>query len=269
MAFQRWQIGLDIQNGQLCALGIERRRHGWQLRHWWQQALPHDTLRNGVLQTTPALVEMLASWQRHLPKRYSLRVGLPPQLVLQRNLPLPETSLGEPALSRYVAASAQRLFPVEPASLSLDYRSPGGAAQLCVTAARREVISQWLAPFKQAGLRPGVFELSNLALTQIAMRIPLRDRQLLIHPLCDHWLWTLAGENTTSGASVEALTLAQLRESFPQAESVFCTSPHTLPEPEVERCKPFALLHYLQPPLPVNDGAFAIALGLALRPEDY
>ena len=269
MAFQRWQIGVDIQNGQLSALGIERRRHGWQLRHWWQQALPHDTLRNGVLQTTPALVEMLAIWQRQLPKRYSLRVGLPPQLVLQRTLPLPETSLGEPALSRYVAASAQRLFPVEPASLSLDYRAPGDAAQLCVTAARREVIAQWLAPFKQAGLRPDVFELSSLALTQIAMRIPLRDRQLLIHPLSDHWLWVLAGEHITSGAAVEPLTLAQLRETFPQAQDVFCTSILALPDAAVQRCKPFALLHYVQPPLPVNEGAFALALGLALRPEDY
>ncbi|WP_271461197.1 type IV pilus biogenesis protein PilM [Pantoea leporis] len=268
MAFQRWQIGLDIQNGQLCALGIERRRHGWQLRHWWQQTLPQDTLRNGVLQTTPALLDMLGRWQRHLPRRYSLRVGLPPQLVLQRTLPLPETSLREPALGRYVAASAQRLFPVEPASLSLDYRSPGKDAPLYVTAARREVITQWLTPLKQAGLRPDVFELSSLALTQIAMRLPLRHNHLLIHPLSDHWLWTLVGESTTSGAATEPLTLAQLRETFPQMESVFCTSTQVLPEEQVKRFKPFSLLHYLQPPLPAQEGIFAIALGLALRPED-
>ncbi len=268
MAFQRWQIGLDIQNGQICALGIERRRHGWQLRHWWQQTLPQDTLRNGVLQTTPALLDMLGRWQRHLPKRYSLRVGLPPQLVLQRTLPLPETSLREPALSRYVAASAQRLFPVEPASLSLDYRLPGKASQLCVTAARREVIAQWLAPLQQAGLRPDVFELSSLALTQIAMRMPLRHNQLLIHPLSDHWLWTLAGESTSSGAATEPLTFALLHETFPQMETVFCTSTAVLPEEQVQRCQPLTLLHYLQPPLPAQEGDFTVALGLALRPED-
>lgn len=268
MAFQRWQIGLDIQNGQICALGIERRRHGWQLRHWWQQTLPQDTLRNGVLQTTPALLDMLGRWQRHLPKRYSLRVGLPPQLVLQRTLPLPETSLREPALSRYVAASAQRLFPVEPASLSLDYRLPGKASQLCVTAARREVIAQWLAPLQQAGLKPDVFELSSLALTQIAMRMPLRHNQLLIHPLSDHWLWTLAGESTSSGAATEPLTFALLHETFPQMETVFCTSTAVLPEEQVQRCQPLTLLHYLQPLLPAQEGDFTVALGLALRPED-
>ncbi len=268
MAFQRWQIGLDIQNGQLCALGIERRRHGWQLRHWWQQALPHDTLRNGVLQTSALLQEMLTRWQRHLPKRYSLRVGLPPQLVLQRTLPLPETSLREPALSRYVAASAPRLFPVEASTLSLDYRLAGAANQLQVTAARREVITQWLSPLLQAGLRPDVFELSSLALMQVAMRLPLQPQQLLVHPLGEHWLWTIAGEDATSGASSDALTLAHLYETFPQIKTVFCTSPHLLPEAEVQRVKPLALLRYRQAPLPAQEGDFAIALGLALRPED-
>lgn len=268
MAFQRWQIGLDIQNGQLCALGIERRRHGWQLRHWWQQPLPHDTLRNGVLQTTPQLQEMLARWQRHLPKRYSLRVGLPPQLVLQRTLPLPDTSLSEPEISRYVASSLSRLFPVEPASLSLDYRAAGNAPQLCITAARREAIAQWLAPLQDAGLRPDVFELSSLALTQIAMRMPLQRDHLLVHPVSDHWLWTLASDQISSGAGSAPLTLPQLRETFPLASAIFCTAPQRLSGADVMDCKPLSLLQYRQPPLPVHEGEFSIALGLALRPED-
>lgn len=59
MAFQRWQIGLDIQNGKLCTVAIQRRRQGWQLRHWQQQTLPDDALKNGVLQSSPAY------WRRY------------------------------------------------------------------------------------------------------------------------------------------------------------------------------------------------------------
>lgn len=268
MAFQRWQIGLDIQNGQLCALGIERRRHGWQLRHWWQQPLPHDTLRHGVLQTSPLLQDMLIRWQQQLPRHFSLRVGLPPQLVLQRMLPVPQTALSESALNRYVTTSAQRLFPVEPASLSIDYRATGNGTQLCVTAARREVITQWRAPLEQAGLRPDVFELSSLALTQLALCMPPRRGLLLIHPLSDHWLWTLTDDQVASGAATTPLTLAQLRETFPQASAIFSTSAQLLSEPGVMCCKPFSLLHYRQPPLPAHEGEFALALGLALRSED-
>lgn len=268
MAFQHWQIGLDIQNGQLCALAVERRRHGWQLRHWWQQPLPHDTLRNGVLQTSAVLQEMLTRWQRQLPKRYSLRVGLPPQLVLQRTLPLPAPALCEPALSRYVAASASRLFPVEAASLALDYRPADTPDKLSVTAARREAISQWLLPLQQAGLQPEVFELSSLALLQVALQMALRPASLLVHPLQTHWLWAMTGEATACGTSAEPLSVAHLHATFPQADTLYCTSPPPLPEADVQLLQPFSLLRYQQPPLPAQPGAFAVALGLALRPED-
>lgn len=263
MVFQRWQIGLDIQNGQFCAVAIQRRRHGWQLRHWQQQALPQDTLRNGVLQSSPALLTVLQQWRRQLPGRYSLRVGLPPQLVLQRALPLPDTTLREPALNRYVQASAQRLFPVEPASLALDYRA-SSLSHLCITAARREVIAQWLTPLQQAGLQPDVFELSSLALAQVAQRLRLNPQQLLIHPLSDHWLWYLAGSEVVSGSGTGPLSLTHLQETFPQAEAMLCTAPAD----GFTAIKPFSLLRYLQLPQPENEGVFALALGLALRPED-
>ncbi|ADU70984.1 type IV pilus biogenesis protein PilM [Pantoea sp. At-9b] len=264
MTFQRWQIGLDIQNGKLCTLAIQRRRQGWQLRHWQQQALPEETLKNGVLQSSAALLAALRQWRCQLPSRYSLRVGLPPQLVLQRTLALPDVTLREPALNRYVQASSQRLFPVEPASLALDYRASSASTQLCITAARREVIAQWLEPLQQAGLQPDVFELSSLALAQVAWRLPLRPQQLLIHPLSDHWLWYLAGETPTSGACCEPLSLAQVQATFPGMVSALSTTPMT----GFTAVRPFSLLHYLQLPLPDHEGDFALALGLALRPED-
>ena len=264
MVFQRWQIGLDIQNGKFCAVAIQRRRQGWQLRHWQQQTLPEDTLKNGVLQSSPGLLEALRQWRCQLPGRYSLRVGLPPQLELQRSLPQPEVTLSETALNRYVQASAQRLFPVEPASLALDYRASSASTQLCITAARREAITQWLEPLQQVGLRPDVFELNSLALAQVAWRLPLRHQQLLIHPLSDHWLWYLAGATAASGASTAPLSLAHLQETFPEMASALSTTPMT----GFTSVHPFSLLHYLQLPLPDNEGDYTLALGLALRPED-
>ena len=184
--------------------------------------------------------------------------------MLQRTLALPEVTLREPALNRYVQASAQRLFPVEPASLTLDYRASSASTQLCITAARREVIAQWLEPLEQAGLQPDVFELNSLALAQVAIRLPLRPQQLLIHSLSDHWLWYLAGEMSASGACTETLSLAHLRETFPQMESALSTTPMA----GFTSVHPFSLLHYLQLPLPDHEGDFTLALGLALRPED-
>jgi len=268
MAFQRWQVGLDIQSGHICALAIERRRHGWQLRHWWQQSLPHDTLRNGLLQSSLLLQEMLRRWRQQLPKQFSLRVGLPPQLVLQRTLPLPQTTLREPALNRYVTASARRLFPVDAAALAFDYHSSAADNTLQVTAARRDSVAQWLTPLQQAGLQPDVFELSTLALTQIALRLPLPPQTLLIHPAGEHWFWVLNDSMMLSGAVAGELNQAELEQLFPQADQRLCTSSALLETLQAKPCKPLSLLHYLQPPLPPSDGDFALALGLALRPED-
>lgn len=57
----------------------------------------------------PELLTVLTRWRKRLPLRYSLRVGLPAQLVLQQPLSPPELPLKEPALSRFIRAAAQRL----------------------------------------------------------------------------------------------------------------------------------------------------------------
>lgn len=268
MAFQRWQIGLDIQNRHLCALGIERRRHGWQLRHWWQQALPHDTLRNGVLQSSPLLQQMLASWRRQLPAQFSLRVGLPPQLVLQRTLPLPDTSLREPALNRYVTAAARTLFPMETALLAFDYQCDAAENTLQVTAARRDVMAQWLQPLQQAGLEPDIFELSTQALMQVAQQLPLALHTLLIHPAGEHGFWVFNDGALRCGSVTGALNADTVTQLFPQVSDSLCTSSSALAILQAKLCLPLSLLRYQQPPLPAQQGDFTLALGLALRPGD-
>lgn len=50
MFSQTWQVGLDIQDHSIRALAAQHRRNGWQLRHWWQQALPYSALRAGHLE---------------------------------------------------------------------------------------------------------------------------------------------------------------------------------------------------------------------------
>ncbi|MGL3999179.1 pilus assembly protein PilM [Pantoea eucalypti] len=267
MAFHTWQIGLDIQNRQICALALQPRRDGWQLRHWWQQRLPQDTLRNGVLQSSPELLAALTAWRQRLPRRYSLRVALPARLVLQRQLPLPAQALNEPALGHYVQAAARRLFPLEPTALALDYRPDAKRDQLCVTAARLEIIDQWAAPLLQSGLKPQVFELTTNALKRLARQAALKSGAVLVLQQDNRWLWSDAHSAADIG---EVATLAALRQqAFPDASFVaWCAAePGVLPA-DATGFSPFDLFRYKQPPLPENPGAFALAAGLALRDGD-
>lgn len=274
MAFQTWQVGLDIQNGQVCALGIQHRRNGWQLRHWWQHALPKDTLVNGLLQRPEPVISLLQQWRKQLPYRISLRVGFPPQLVLQRQLPVPPAQLREPERSRYITAAARRFFPIEPETLALDYRilheSDG---PLYITATRKEALQSWQYCLAQARLMPDVLELSPAALSALSSSLALPSSAALVHRLEDHWLWFSPNNHqhrwgwcsrleTPDFASLQQTQLAEFSSFYYSA-----TGDGDLPE-GAEPLNPFEAFAYKQPPLPVSTGAFSLAAGLALRPGD-
>ncbi|WP_437612683.1 pilus assembly protein PilM [Erwinia sp. V71] len=273
MVFSPWQIGLDIQNGQLCALGIQRRRSGWQLRHWWRHDLPPDTLRHGALQRAAELTRVLQCWRKHLSRHISLRVGLPPQLALQCQIALPPQPLAEPALGLYVRAAARRFFPVELDALALDYRAmPAQPGQLCVTAARREMLEQWLTCFTAAGLLPQVFELNTAAMCALAQVLALEEGTALVHRLNDHWLWFAPQLAQPCGwcSHDDATDYAALRQRYlPDVALIYYSAAEQESLPDGAReLLPLAALQQLQPPLPAWSGSFAQATGLALRPED-
>lgn len=274
MAFKTWQVGLDIQNGQLCALGIQRHRNGWQLRHWWQHTLPQDTLRNGLVQRPDAIVPLLQRWRKQLPSRISLRVGFPPQLVMQRQLAPPPASLREPDRSRYIVAAARRFFPIAPEELALDYRKSGDAeGSLYLTAARQEALNSWLGCLKQVSLTPDVLELTPAALYALARSLALDSSAALVHRLSDHWLWYAPQQNAPAWgwcSFAEAKNFTQLQQRFlSHSSTVWYSSALTEAPPAGTRAlAPLSVLCCYQPPLPACDGAFALATGLALRPED-
>ena len=271
MAFQTWQVGLDIQNGQICALAIQRRRNGWQLRHWWRHALPHDTLTNGLVQRPEPVIALLQHWRRQLPYRLSLRVGFPPQLVLQRSVKLPQTQLREPERSNYITAAARRFFPIEPETLALDYReAEGNSGQLWLTAARHEALQSWQHCFQQAKLQPDIFELTPAALRALALGLKLNAAAVLVHRLADHWLWFPAGQQAGWCALDDAPDFAALRSRYlPDTANFYYSSTlnDDLPD-DTQRLNPLEAFAFKQLPLPLSTSEFALAAGLALRPGD-
>lgn len=274
MAFQTWQVGLDIQNGQLCALGIQRCRNGWQLRHWWQHALPQDTLVNGLLQRPEPLITLLQRWRKQLPYRLSLRVGFPPQLVLQRQVDLPGTQLREPERSRYITAAARRFFPIEPERLALDYRTATEQEQaLYITAARRDALQGWLRCLEQARLKANVLELTPAALCALSLSLSLTPSAALVHRLHDHWLWysALPGHPRWGWCSLQdAPSFEELKQKQLATFNAFyysSISEEPLPV-SAQWLDPLAAFSLKHPPLPKLPGAFSLAAGLALRPGD-
>ncbi|OON39326.1 hypothetical protein BTJ39_13665 [Izhakiella australiensis] len=276
MSFQRWKIGLDIQNGQLCALAVQRhRRKGWKLRHWWRYPLPDDTLVQGVIQRSETLVALLSAWRQRLPYNVSLRVGLHPQLVLQRQLALPEekNQLREPERSRYITAAARRFFPIDLKELVVDYRQHPSSGEICLTAAHRTALDSWHGCLQAAGLTPDVLELTPGALGALAAAMKLPAQATLVHALSDHWLWFSPQQHPVAGwclrrdvSGIQALIDTRLSASGPVFMSDAISDCPT--RPGYQALNPFSLFDNLQPPLPRHQQPFALAAGLALRQEE-
>lgn len=282
MAYHIWRVGLDIQNGFMRALAVQCRRDGWQLRHWWQCPLPDDTLRTGSLHHTEALCEALRTWRRLLPAHISLRVGFPTQLILQQHLPMPDRRLQEPGRSLYIETIAARKLPVSSESLAIDYREdPQEQGSLLVTAARRQEIDNWLTCLNSAGLRPDVLDVSTCALRMMAQLAGLESNRLLLHRLLDAWLWVsplnhafhsgvIHLDELNSEADILSIVSTRYQHDVDNIAYYSGISPD-LPYQKADILQPWSPLtvfSHLQSPLPRFPPAFAIAGGLALRPED-
>ncbi len=276
-----WQVGLDIQNGYARAIAVQKRRNGWQLRHWWQQPLPQDVMRQGILHETEQLIVILSRWRHCLPVTISLRIGLPAQRIIQLRLPTPDSRLQEPHRDAFIRASAAKQLPLAIESLLIDYRTePCDSSQLLVTAARQEEVAQWQHCLAQARLFPDTIELTPCALQQSASAAGVPGESLLLHRFDKQWLWVaphglpfqfgLLDEDELPEPHEWHDTLTRLYSASKlcNGDTYYSSMAQDEPPAGMQGWSPFSAFSQMSPPLPAETGAFAIAAGLALRPAD-
>ncbi|NTX81486.1 pilus assembly protein HofM [Serratia proteamaculans] len=279
MITQAWQVGLDIQSHCVRALAAQRRRNGWQLRHWWQQRLPQPVLREGCLEQSDALIQALRQWRVQLPRHISLRIALPAQRVLQHRLPLPDARLKEPARGDYITSQGLKKFPLDSQTLALDYRqSLPEHATLLLTAARQQELQQWLNCLRQANLQPQVVDIAPCALRVMAAAAGVAGEAGLLHRLDEEWLWVTAhraefayGLVSIREADEANQALAAMHAACPslsEHQIYYSSVMDEQPPSGSLSWSPFSAFSQLRPPLPTLPAAFVLAGGLALRAED-
>lgn len=281
MRLQAWQVGLDIQASFIRAIAVQRRRYGWQLRHWWQHPVPPLSLRGGILHETALLSAILSDWRNTLPAKISLRICLPAQRVMQHTLPLPDGRLTGSARSAFIFASGARQFPLSAEQLVMDYRAaPAGENNIIVTAARRQEIEQWQQILSASRFFPDVIELAPCALQLAANAAGTSAEKLLFHRLDEGWLWASPHGLPFQFGVFDEEEIRDVAELHKQAREQYrairlCedgglfsgVSTEPLPE-SMLAWSPFDAIGQRSPPLPANLGEFALAVGLALRSVD-
>ncbi|WBL74933.1 type IV pilus biogenesis protein PilM [Serratia liquefaciens] len=279
MFTQAWQVGLDIQSHCIRALAAQRRRNGWQLRHWWQQRLPQPVLREGCLEHPELLIQALRQWRIQLPRHISLRIALPAPRVLQQQMPLPDARLKEPARGEYITSQGLKQFPLDSQTLALDYRpSPPDPGTLLLTAARQQELEQWLHCLHQANLQPQAVDITPCALRMMATAAGVSAEAGLLHRLDQEWLW-VAPSPQALAYGIVSLGEAEEPDQALTAMHAACPSLATqqiyyssvldeLPPSGSLPWSPFSAFSQLRPPQPPVPAAFVLAGGLALRAED-
>ncbi|MGP2705764.1 pilus assembly protein PilM, partial [Serratia marcescens] len=257
-------------------LAVQRRRNGWQLRHWWQQTLPQAVLRDGCLAPSEALIRALRQWRVQLPRHISLRIALPAQRVLQQCMAQPDARLREPERSDYIVGHGVKQFPLDGQTLALDYRAaPAEGAALLLTAARRQELQQWLHCLRQAGLHPQAVDITPCALRMMATAAGVPHTAGLMHRLEREWLWVAPADGafafglTPGDDDAQALRALQAQTPTDDDRPVYAGS--VLAGALPVGClswSPLSAFTQLRPPLPVHPSAFTLAGGLALREED-
>ncbi|MEA9390899.1 pilus assembly protein HofM [Acerihabitans sp. TG2] len=281
MAFDLWQVGLAIENGSLCALALQPRRHGWQLRHWWQYRLPDIWPADCPTAPSGGLWDVLRLWRRQLPRSMSLRVSLPMHLIAQRRMAAPDRRLGEPERDGFITARAGRHFTHTGEKYLLDYRAdPHSSDTLLVTAARQDAVAQWLAGLTGVGLAPQVLDIMPCALRYMASEVGLATDRLLLHVLPCGWFWVSPLAQCLEFGFIPAdqtRDISQIRRFFSQhhpgvdpaqTQPYFSSDvPMAAPDGTLP-WSPFTSGWQIYPPIPAWPAAYVVAGGLAIRQED-
>jgi pilus assembly protein HofM len=280
MYLSKWNIGLEVQNNAFCAVAIQKKRYGWQLRGWWQVPLQHSLYNQQGLSDPQGLTKILRSWRRLLPKSVSIRFALPECLTLQQRIPYPQQQPTRQELDWYVEASLNTLFPLPAQELSVDYQlnSASGQNQIIITAARKNELALWVTALSEADLTPDVVDIAPAALQVSAHFAAVPRDNLLIHKMNHELLlvsplshrfsferinridWPISQFKTAAGERYRLIS-GQPAESVSVSGDI---DPQNLPQ-NLHYWSPFSAIKRVQPPMPENPSLFAVPCGLALR----
>ncbi|MDX7992347.1 pilus assembly protein PilM [Xenorhabdus littoralis] len=277
----KWYIGLDVQDHYIRALAAIKRRDGWQLRHCWQYSLSNGIISGGRLQHPEKLLNILMQWRKTLPKNLSLRLALPVQQTLQKQIALPShTALQEPELGWFVHANAEKQFPVS--DLALDYRVHN--QQVYISAIRQKDLNLWQSLFADIDLPLDAIDIAPCVLRYIARFAGVPDESWLIHKRTTDWLWISPANHPFSYGLITSQlhpNLAQIINQLPitpetegyaiyysDEEQILSTKTRAASAESANLWQILAAFRHYQAPLPDKINAYIIAAGLALRPDD-
>lgn len=236
MAYRIWRVGLHIQHHAMVCIALQRGRSGWALQRWWRE-------ESADAQSDEGRIATLRRWRREMPLRHRVAMALPAAGTLQKTLPAPGLALRDSEQAQWVVGSMARELEMPASSLAFDYRQTGEHT-LHVTAARRQDVVRLRRMAAAAGLKVAAVTPDACALRAFFPWLKKRADGLSWFD-GEQWLWATPG-GWGYGSEPVGCPVSGYGDGF----------------------DPWQCLSHLQPPLPEQGDAYAVAIALSLGGPD-
>lgn len=280
MILPYWNVGIDIQPDHFKAVAVQKKRHYWQLRGWWQEPFDYHIIDQTGLRHPKHLLNKLQQWRKKLPNLLSVRTRFPLHLVLQQHRKLPTQILTNTELTIYLCSLLKQLYSQQENELVYDYRLIS-ATEVTLTVAKKAEFQKWLDTIKAAKLALDVIDLAPCLLQHLAHQQQITSAAI-VH-CCGHDTFILIVSNEgnrtyplpTFQTPDELIT--EVQHYYPTSADnenapIFLsgTFPFQAPLlPPLHYLQPFRYLQQGTPPLPQQPQAYSVALALATRRLEY
>jgi type IV pilus assembly protein PilM len=162
-------IGLDIGTSGVKMVELEESKKGYQLKSFGNSSLPKETIVNGVLKNSSALVTAITNLTSSLkPKTKYVATSISGHPVIIKKIIT--NTMNDDELAESIKFEAEQYIPFDIEEVNIDYQVIGineanpDQMEVLLVAAKKSLINEYVEVINEAGLEPVIVDIDSFAL---------------------------------------------------------------------------------------------------------
>ncbi|RLB05877.1 MAG: pilus assembly protein PilM [Deltaproteobacteria bacterium] len=183
-------LGLDIGTSAIKFVDLKDTGRGYQVDNLGFTSLPPETIVDGSLMDTTSVVEAIRELiSNYKIKKKEVAISVSGHSVIVKKITLPKMTESE--LEENIFVEAERYIPFDINDVNIDFqilstpeKETGEHMEVLLVAAKKDLIEDYIAIVREAGLSPMIIDIDSFALENMyELNYPLEIGDLVA--LCD------------------------------------------------------------------------------------
>lgn len=182
-------VGLDIGSSAIKIIQLKESKRGYQLKHFGMAPLPPETIIDGALMNSTAIVSAIRDLVRSQKVRHKeAAIAIGGHSVIIKKITLPTMTTEE--LQESIQWEAEQYIPFDINDVNIDVQvltqhpTDHGQMDVLLVAAKKEMINDYLAVVQEAGLTPVMVDVAAFCVEnafEINYDLPANDTIVLVN----------------------------------------------------------------------------------------